>query len=153
MVRGSRLSRVSSTKPGWHITSPPSGNPAKELAHQHAEIGRFRKIIGAGKGGIERDAGSRGALAELRAEDVEHQRLGRAEQLCQRLEASALADPGAGRGFLHRAQEGVAHLREELRVLVAVDEIGRAAEQLPEGRELGQKFVFDQAGIEPPQQA
>ena len=59
----------------------------------------------------------------------------------------------AGRGFLHRAQEGVAHPREELRMLVAVDEIGRAAEQLLEGRELGQKFVFDQAGIEPPQQA
>jgi hypothetical protein len=38
-------------------------------------------------------------------------------------------------------------------VLVAVDEIGRAAEQLLEGRELSQKFVFDQAGIEPPQQA
>ena len=38
-------------------------------------------------------------------------------------------------------------------MLVAVDEIGRAAEQLLERRELGQKFVFDQSRIEPPQQA
>ena len=68
-------------------------------------------------------------------------------------EASALANPGVGRGFLHRAQEGVAHLRKQLHVLVAVDEIGRAAEHLLERGELGQKFVLDQAGIEPPQQA
>ena len=37
-------------------------------------------------------------------------------------------------------------------MLVAVDEIGRAAEQLLEGRELRQEFVFDQSRIEPPQQ-
>ena len=58
----------------------------------------------------------------------------------------------AGGGFLHRAQEGVAHLREELRMLVAVDEVGRAAEQLLERRELGRELVLDQSRIEPPQQ-
>ena len=122
---------MSSTKPGWHITSPPSGRPSRNCRIRTPKSGCRGKIIGAGKGGIEGDVGLRGALAKLRTQDVEHQRLGRAEPLRQRLTASALADPGAGRRLLHRLQKRVAHLREQLRVLVAVDEIRRAGRTTP----------------------
>ena len=59
--------------------------------------------------------------------------------------------PGAA--CLHRGQKCVAHLRKQLHVLVAVDEIRRAAEQLLESRELHHQLVLDHLGIEPPQQA
>src|ERR1700687_2518730 len=71
--------------------------PIEELSHQRAKIRLPGKIIGAGEAGIAGDTGARGARAKLRAQDVEKQRLGRAEPPGQRLVASALADPGAGR--------------------------------------------------------
>src|ERR1700687_3751012 len=67
--------------------------PIEELLHQRAKIGLPGKIIGAGESGIACDIGARGARAKLRAEDVENQRLGRAEPPGQGLVASALADP------------------------------------------------------------
>src|ERR1700704_3257920 len=67
------------------------GQPIEKLPHQRAEIGLLRKIIGAGESGIEGDSGARGARPKLRAQDVEKQRLGRAEPPDQRLIASALA--------------------------------------------------------------
>ena len=79
--------------------------------------------------------------------------MGAPSRCAKRLVASALANPGVGRGFLHRRQERVAHLRKQLRMLVAVDEIRRAAEQFAEGRKLHHQFGMDDFGIEPPQQA
>src|ERR1700693_155983 len=68
--------------------------PIEKLPHQGAEIRSLREIVSAGESGIERDVRPRGAAAELRAQDVENQRLGGAEPPRQRLIASALADPG-----------------------------------------------------------
>ena len=62
----------------------------EELLHQRAEIGLSRKIISAGKRRIECDPGGCGALAKLRAQNVEHQRLGRGEPLCKRAEAAGV---------------------------------------------------------------
>src|ERR1700674_5204255 len=89
----------------------------EELLHQRTEIGRLRKIIGAGEAGIERDACARRAAAKLRAQHVEKQRLGSAEPPGQRLIASALADPGVGRSLLHRREKRVAHPGKQLRML------------------------------------
>src|SRR5439155_1223269 len=61
----------------------------EELRHQGTEVGCPRKIIGAGEGGVECETCARGALAELRAQDIEQQRLGRAEPFCQRLLAAS----------------------------------------------------------------
>src|SRR5229473_1032814 len=104
----------------------------EKLPHQRAEIRLWGKIISAGEGGIECDVGARGAAAKLRTQNVEKQRLGGAEPPGQRLPASALANPGVGRGFFHRRQECVAHHRKQLRVLMTVDEIRGAAEQFAE---------------------
>jgi len=58
--------------------------------------------------------------------------------------------PGAGRGLLHRLQKRIAHLRKQLRMLVAVDEIRLASEQLLERRQLHHQFAVDHLDIEPP---
>src|ERR1700759_559298 len=84
----------------------------EKLSHQRAEIRLPGKIIGAGEAGIECDIGARSAAAELRAQDIENQRLGRAEAPGERLMASALANPGLGRGLLHRRQKRIAYLRK-----------------------------------------
>src|SRR5258706_9974628 len=78
--------------------------PLEKLPHQGAEIRSLREIVGAGESGIERDVRPRGAAAKLRAQDVENQGFGRAEPPGQRLIASALAKPGAGRCLLSRPQ-------------------------------------------------
>ena len=53
----------------------------EKLLHQRAEIGLPGKIIGAGEGRIEGDTGACGTAAKLRAQNIEKQRLGRAEPL------------------------------------------------------------------------
>ena len=112
---------------------PFSGSPSRNCRISDAEIGLPGEIIGAGESGVEGEFGARGAPAELRAQGVENQRLRGAEPPGQRLVAAALANPGAGCGLFHRRQERVAHLRKQLRVLVTVDKIRRAAEQFAEG--------------------
>src|SRR5256885_16901737 len=67
----------------------------EELPHQRTKLRRLRKIIGAGEARIERNIRCRRTLAKLRAQDVEHQRLGRTEPLPHRLIASALTAPAA----------------------------------------------------------
>jgi hypothetical protein len=128
---------------------PVLGHAVKKAAHQCREIILARKIIGAGEGWIEAQAGSLRLDPELGAEHVQHQRLRRRQLPRQRAFASALPHPGVRRAFLYGAQEAVAHLREKLRVLVTVDEIRRAAEQVVERVELRQHFGVDQFGIEP----
>src|ERR1700723_2703205 len=84
----------------------------EKLSHQRAEIRLAGKIIGAREAGIEYEIGALGAGAKWRAKDIENQGLGRAEPPGQRPMASALANPGIGRGLLHRRQKGVAYLRK-----------------------------------------
>src|SRR4051794_22396844 len=108
----------------------------EELAHQRAEVGLCRKIVGTGKGGVELQPGARGALTELRAQNVEQQRLRGAEPLYQRLQTSALAHPSARGAFPDGAQEAIAHLRKQLRMLMTIDEIRCSAEQILERCEL-----------------
>jgi len=80
VVRGSRLINVSSTNPGWHITAHHRADHRETVASARPKSGSREKIIGTGKRRIERDTGSRGAPAKLRAQDIEHQRLGRASR-------------------------------------------------------------------------
>ena len=127
--------------------------PIEKLLHQRAEVRRLIKIIGAGESGIERNTRARGAAAKLCAQDVENQSFGSAEPAGQRLIAPALADPGFGRSLLHRRQKRVAHPGKQLRMLVGVDKVRRAAEQFVESRKLHPQFRTDDLGIEPVEQA
>ena len=100
------------------------GQAVQELLHQLGEIGLLRKIIRAGKAGVEGEVGAGGALAELVLSPSSISAFGDAEPLRQRPVASALAHPGVGRMLLDGRKKGIAHLRKQLHVLVAVDEVG-----------------------------
>ena len=76
-----------------------------------------------------------GPAAKCHAQNVEHQRLA-VVQAAQRIGAAALPHPGIRRRLRHHLEEGIAHLRKQMHVLVAVDEIGRAAEGVDEGAQL-----------------
>ena len=68
--------------------------------------------------------------------------------------AAALAHPGVGRGCLHRAQERVAHLREQsARADGRRRNPARGRTDRYERRELRRNFGADHLGIEPAQQA
>src|SRR6516164_825879 len=73
------------------------GRALQKSLHERREIGLSGKIIGSPEARIERDLGARGAAAELRAQEVEKQGLGRAEAIEQGLIARALANPGLWR--------------------------------------------------------
>ena len=93
------------------------------------------KRIGAGKGRIGAQAVIGGEPAEAAAQAVQQQRLVIGQAPARR-ELAALPDPGVGREILGRAQHGVADLRKQMHVLVAVDKIRRPAEGGDERREL-----------------
>ena len=99
-------------KAGMTHDEPALRHPVEKFAHQGAEIGPPREIIGSRESGIAGDIGARGEATKLRTQEVENQRLRRAEPPGQGLIASALANPGAGRGLLHRRKEGLAHPRK-----------------------------------------
>ena len=133
---------------------PPSGSPSRKLPHQRAEIRLPRKIIGAGEAGIEGDAGARGAACETARSGCRAP----APWASPSRRAKGWPRPpwrtqASGAACLHRGQKGVAHLRKQLHVLMAVDKVRRAAEQLAERRELRSDLGVDDLGIEPPQQA
>src|SRR3954447_14559733 len=125
----------------------------EKLVHQLPEIGRSRKIIGTGESRIECDSGARGAAAEFLAQDVENQRLGRSKPPRERLIASALADPGGGGSGFDGCQEGVPYFREQLCMLVAIDEVRGPAEHLGKCRKLHHQFSTDDFTIEQAKQS
>src|SRR5205814_4267822 len=118
-----------------------------------AEIGRPREVIGAGEAGIEAKACLAGAAAELRAQDVEHERLRRRKALRQWQVAGALAHPGFWRGLTDRVDKAVAYLRKELHMLMAVDEIGRSSERFREGCQLRLYLIAKELAVEPSRKA
>ena len=59
----------------------------------------------------------------------------------------------SGRVLGNRREKSIAHDGKKLRVLVAVGEVGRAAEQLLEGGKLHRNFRLDDFAVEPARQA
>src|SRR4051812_977192 len=103
------------------------GKTLEKLLHQTGKIGSARKIIGAGECRIECNIRARGAATELRTQQLDYQRLGSKKAPMQRPMASALPHPGGGCGLLHGREKTLADLRKQLNVLMAIDEIRRAA--------------------------
>ena len=130
------------------MISPPSGNPDKKPWEQRGEVGLAVEIVGAGKGRIGGDAQPPRLAAKREAQYVEHQLLGQT-QARRRARAAALPDPGAGRGLRRHLEHRVAHLRKQLHVLMAVDEVGRAAERHDEGFHLRGDLDRQPLDIEP----
>ena len=91
-----------------------------------------------------------GAAAEALAQDVEQKRLADRQAAPQR---SGSARPhwrsqAFGAASLATLQHGIAHLREQVHVLMAVDEVGRAAEAVDEHAELAHDLVHQHVAVE-----
>ena len=123
--------------------------PVEEAREQRREIRPLAEVIGTGERRVGGQAERRRAAAEPVAQNVEHQPLAVAEPLRERQHAPALAQPGIGRRVLDHTEQRLAHLREQVHVLMPVNEIGRAAKELDEGvklaHDLGRERVAREA--------
>src|SRR5262249_20985575 len=117
---------------------------------QRGKICRWIEIVDAGKRRIGGDSELRCAAAKAAAEPAQRQRLEVARQNPQRQRAPALAHPGGGCGAFDRLERRVANLREEMHMLMAVDEVARACECVRERRKLRVDLAGKRYGIEPP---
>ena len=126
VVSGSSRFNSSSTKPGWHITTLPSGRRSRKRGNSAAKFAGSLKCIGAGKGRIGAHAELCGAAAEA-AQDVEQQPLAIAETFRSGSTRPHCRTHAFG-SVLDQREERVADLRKQMHMLVAVDEVGRAAE-------------------------
>src|SRR5262249_9761263 len=114
--------------------------------------GRVVEVVGAGEGGVGAQAKLLRAAAKAAAEYVEEEALAVAEKVAGAAHAAALPHPG-GRGLLlDHLEHGVAELREQLHVLMPVDEIGQLSEQLLEHGKLALGFLPQQVGLEAAQE-
>src|SRR5262249_52432957 len=110
--------------------------PVEKLWKRHGKIRLVPERVGPGKGRVGAHTERRSATAEATAEDVEQESLAIVESMTARQHAPALADPCAGGLAPGDCEYRVAHLRKQLHMLVAVNEVGRAAEMLREGAHL-----------------
>src|SRR5215813_9748601 len=83
---------------------------------------------------------------------MKQQSLGIAQAWPRRDGASALPDPRSGRHPLYNGKHRIAHLRQQVNVLVAVNEVRRPPKGRAESGELVLGFGRQRTGIEPPQQ-
>src|SRR5215470_7442500 len=99
-------------------------------------IGKIRLVaerVGAGEGRIGAYPERRRAATEAPAQNVEQHSFAVAGRANERPCTPALAHPGIGRLAPGDREQRLAHLRKQLDVLVAVDEIGRTTKMLREG--------------------
>jgi hypothetical protein len=129
------------------------GQALQKRRKQRLELGGAPVIVGAGERRIGPNPARGGARPQAGAQDIEQEALGVAPSLPQRHGASALPDPGAGRHLLHGGEYCVADLRQQVDVLVSVDEIRGPAEGRPKRRELACGFGRQRIRIEPPEQS
>jgi len=129
------------------------GQALQKRRKQHLELGGAPVIVGAGEGRIGLNPARGGARPQAGAQDIEQEALGVAPSLPQRHRASALPNPGPGRHLRHGGEYCVADLRQQVDVLVSVDEIRRSAKGCPERRELACGFGHQGIRIEPPEQS
>src|SRR5262249_10532698 len=110
--------------------------PVEKRWKHRSKIRLVPEPVGPGKSRIGAHAERRRATTEATAQEVEQEPLAIVESVTTGQHASALADPCAGRLALGNCEYGVAHLWKQLNMLVAINEVGRAAEMLREGAHL-----------------
>ena len=94
------------------------------------DLGKFRfcvKSVGAGKSRVEGNSQAPGLATKGHAQDVEHQGLA-VQCVSARVSAAALPYPGVWRSLRNHLEKSVTDLRKQVHMLMAVHEIGRAAE-------------------------
>src|SRR5262249_37236444 len=113
------------------------GQSFEKSRKQRGKVRRGIEIVDAGECRIGPEPFRRRAAAKATAETAQRRRLEVACQNPQRQRAPALAHPRGGRGAFDRGEYGVANLRKEMHMLMAVDEVGRAPECVRKRRKLG----------------
>src|SRR5438874_1277865 len=125
--------------------------PIEEMRKEVAVDDAVLEIVSAGKCRIGSDAESLGATADASAEQIEHETLAIAKPLRGAKSAAALAHPGCRRLSGCDLEHRLADLRKQMRVLMAVDERGPAAENLDEPAQLGRHLRVERNDVEPVQ--
>src|SRR5690348_799130 len=103
----------------------------KEAREQAGEVGLRREIVRAIECRIESNAERLRLRAHADAEQIEKQAFDVGHWL-SRARTPALPYPGVRRLLFDRLQEGIAHDRKHMHVLMPIEIIGRAAENLAE---------------------
>src|SRR5207249_659996 len=111
----------------------PVRKPIEKLRKGIGKTSPVAERVGAREGGVGTHAERRRAVTEALAQNGEQQSFTIVERANERPRAPALPHPGLGRLAACDREQRLAHLRKQLDVLVAVNEIRRAAEMLREG--------------------
>src|SRR5215475_10411606 len=122
--------------------------PVEKLWKRRRKVRLVAERVGPGESWIGAPAERRRAAAEATAHDVEQEALAIVQSVTAWRHASALAHPGGRRLAPGDCQKRIAHLREQLHVLVAVDEVGRAAEMLHETSHLPRDLCHQRIWLE-----
>src|SRR5262249_19903314 len=109
----------------------------EEARKQRRKICRVIEVVGAGEGGVGAQAKLLRAASEAAAEHIEEEALAVAEHMAC---AAALPHPGGGGLRPDHLEHDVPELREQLYVLVPIDEIRRMSEELFEHAKLALDF-------------
>ena len=124
----------------------------EEAGEQGREIGVVAERIGARETRIGAQAERIGALPEIVAQVIEQPGLAVAQAEGARRHPPALPQPGARRIGLGDLEHRFADLRKQMHVLMAVDEIGRAAEGVDEHPQLRRDLARERGVREPVQE-
>src|SRR5262245_31903676 len=122
--------------------------PFEKLRKDIRKIRLVAERVGAREGRIGAYAQRRRTAAEAWAEEVEQQSFAVVERAHERQRTPALAHPGVGRIAPGDREQRVAYLWEQLDMLMAVDEIGRAAKVLHERAQLPRDLRCERIRLE-----
>src|SRR5215813_11488347 len=121
----------------------------KETREQSCVICTRLEGVGAGKGRIDRNSELSCLAPEAKTQDVEHQRLV-IPQPSSGTRPSALPDPCGRRTLGDDLQKGVAYLRKQLDMLMAIEKIRRPSERADELFELRRDFTGERFRLQSP---
>src|SRR5262249_62048689 len=109
------------------------------------------KVIGTSERHIGANAELRRASAEASADEVEAKPFGIREARAHRQNAAALTHPCGGRYLSNGGKHGLANLRQQMNMLMAIDKIRQSPKRARERRDLGGHFGPDGCDVQPVQ--
>src|SRR5437016_9445117 len=115
------------------------GQIRKKSRENFGEFGPGLESISPGKGRVGWNSQSFCLAAKTHAQNVQRERLA-IMRATNQTRTTALPHPGSGRSLRDDFQKGVAYLREQMHMLMAVKEIGRTAKGIDESAELCRNF-------------
>src|SRR5262249_12265039 len=125
------------------------GQVIEKTREQRLEIRSLVEFVSSREGRIGVQPQRGGPAPEPAAPKVEQQSLGVGKSLRMRWRPCALEQPRIGGGARTDVEHGVADLREQMHVVMAVDEIGGAAERVEKSLHLRGNLRDERRRVEP----